>query len=196
MAKFIIPTTPFISEASKRYPKVKWTGGSDKHASKVGMVVFNHPVGNLLLSQIVHKKLPEFLWRGLNDFFPMEWLLTERQFRDLMMVDLHRLAHGKKTSTPNKMMVNKTTGSIYHQISIDEPYVGGVRWWFEGLGNKGTGVMVRFRIERRKEATDEVRRRIGVLTESIKPEADEIYESLMEFNEPPHDEVATVRVLH
>lgn len=150
-------TDYFKSYASSLFPDAKWTGGSDIHASIARNadlpLEYNPENVNKVLKAAVDTGFYGYLQRVINKHCPgMEWIISPDDFENLLLLDMHRLAHGLPTTETKARLQNPATGNYFHRITLleDKNIVGGIRVWLEPGGYGGSSIRVgfRFRLER------------------------------------------------
>ena len=169
----------FKSKATGLFPKAQWTGGSSIHASiaRSGVVPlpFNKP--RVILKAMLDDHFGAYIMRTINKHCPgMEWLYSEDEFEDLVMVDFYRLLHGQATMKTDKRLQNPSTGNYFHRITLLETanVVGGVRVWCEKYGADNVMIGYRFRLQEAQEAAKKERAKSRVKVAELEAEVAEI----------------------
>lgn len=144
--------THFLTKAKEVFPSAQFTGGSSIHASLARNVQMQAPWDQprLILKSLKHADFPGMIYRLLIKSFPgMEWLMTDEDFSNLLLVDFHRLLEGQGTQETEFRLTNPTTGNKFHRITLipDQDIVGGIRVWLMPAGDNLVHIGFRFRME-------------------------------------------------
>lgn len=185
-----------VEDIMDAFPNVHWTGGSEIHRSIAieSKVDFGTTDPKVIAHVLNETGIANFMYKFyIKRFGDAELLLTEVEFKNLVLVDLVRHAKGLPDISSDSKITNPKSGNQFHRIGLLGGLVIAIRVWCDpnpGHAEPLYSVGCRIRVENHNEE-EIIRVRMRETAEQVAQEIEVLHEELFEINEP--DNMSSVK---